>query len=226
MTPAEEWRPITGYEGLYEVSNHGRVRSLDRWVDSPNRWGGVSRQHRPGRILAQKRKKTPTHAYAVVTLSRDGVPDTRPVHLLVLETFVGPRPPGGWGRHGPIGISDNGVWNLSWGTPSDNAYDRVRDGNDVKTNLTHCPWGHRLALVNLDPWWWETKGFRRCRACALTGSWGRYRGLNPGDEAWLAEAHRRYDEILHFGHPLDYRQGGVRWTPSDGYATLTASNRT
>lgn len=213
MTHQEQWRPVVGYEGLYEVSDLGHVRSLDRTVRSPNRWGGVTEYRRPGRVLAPKHKTVGTHRYAIVTLSRDGVPTTRSVHVLVLEAWVSPRPAGAWGRHGPAGLGDNGRVNLSWGTPAENAQDRIRDGNDAKKNATHCPWGHRLHTPNLVP----DQEVRRCRACACTQMWGHGRGLRPGDAPWLAEAHRRYDEILHFGHPLDYRSaphaGRPRWTP-------------
>jgi hypothetical protein len=206
----EEWRPVVGWEDLYEVSDQGRVRSLDRWVEGRNRGNTITRYRKAGRVLRPKRKKKPTAAYALVSLARDGTVTTISVHTLVLEAWVGPRPPGAWARHGPLGLTYDGVTNLSWGTPQDNAQDRLNEGHDHKTNLTHCPWGHRLAEPNLDPWW-AAKGTRRCRACALTQSWGNYRGLHPRDPEWQAEAHRRYDEILHFGRPINYSK--QRWTP-------------
>jgi hypothetical protein len=205
----EQWRPVVGWEGLYEVSDQGRVRSLDRWVTAPNRWGSTTRYRKPGRVLAVKRKKKSTHAYAVVILSRDAVPKTRAVHALVLEAWVGPRPPGAWARHGPRGLIYDGVSNLSWGTPKENGEDRRRDGHH------RCPWGHRLDHPNLDLHWWNERGSRRCRACALTTNWGTARKIPVGSDEWLVEAHRRYEEILHFGEPINYRTGRPRWTPGD-----------
>lgn len=213
----EHWRAIVGWEGLYEVSDLGRVRSLDHLVEAVGKGGATRRYIQRGRVLATKRKKIKAHAYAFVNLSKNGKVTTRYVHHLVLEAFVGPCPPRQWARHGPAGLMDNRLTNLSWGTPGDNAHDRKRDGTDVKVNQTHCPWGHELVEPNLDPSQ-TVRGFRRCFACALTQMWGNYRGLRPGDAEWLTEAHRRYAEILHFGRPLNYRlkvnqypQGG-RWT--------------
>lgn len=214
----ETWRPVEGYVGLYEVSDLGRVRSLDRVAERANRWGGVSRDRLVGRVLTEKRKLIKgAYSYAFVNLSRDGVVSTHQVHVLVLKAFVGPRPPGAWARHGPAGLMDNRLTNLSWGTPSENAHDRKRDGIDTKVNAIECPWGHKLAPPNLDPSM-EKRGFRRCRACALTQLWGNTRDVGPGDPTWLAEAHRRYAEILHFGAPLNYRLATnlrperARWT--------------
>lgn len=128
-TTREVWRPVVDFEGLYDVSNLGRIRSCDRWVEAPTRWGSTTRYHKPGRVLREQRKLIKgTYSYAVVNLSRDGIVTTHQVHALVLTAFVGPRPPGKWARHGPAGLMDNRLSNLSWGTPSDNAYDRVRDG--------------------------------------------------------------------------------------------------
>lgn len=219
----EEWRPIVGYDGLYEVSSHGRVRSVDRWVETPNRWGGITRYHKPGRVLAQKRKKQRLHAYAVVNLSSGGVVGTSAVHRLVLEAFVGPCPDGMETRHRDGNLFDNRLSNLKWGTPSENARDRVTHGTHHQASQTHCPYGHELAAPNLDPTQ-EARGYRRCFACALTQMWGRRLDLRPGDSDWVVEAHRRHAEILHFGRAINYRfkvnRGTLadprpRWVPGD-----------
>jgi hypothetical protein len=217
---AEQWRPVLGFEGLYSVSDQGRVRSLDRTIEAGNRWGGVSRQQRPGRVLAPRvktlRKLTGNvYTYASVNFSRDGVITTHAVHRLVLEAFVGPCPPGQETCHGPGGSTDNRLVNLRWGTYSENAYDRVRDGTHHQASQECCPYRHPLVAPNLDPNQLAL-GYRRCFACALTQMWGRNL---PGDELWLAEAHRRFAEIQHFGQPLNYRlavnrrPSGARWTP-------------
>lgn len=107
---AEEWRALPGYEG-YEVSNFGRVRSYKKYK-------------RPV-ILRQKQKD----GYRFVCLvGRDGTSPYRPVHHLVLETFVGPRPTGMETRHlNDVGI-DNRLENLRWGTKTENQADRERNG--------------------------------------------------------------------------------------------------
>jgi hypothetical protein len=63
----EEWRPVVGYEGRYEVSSHGRVRSLG--FDSANRWGTKNAARR-NRVLSTFAVKG--HGYRAVTLVTDG----------------------------------------------------------------------------------------------------------------------------------------------------------
>jgi len=114
----ELWLPVAvpGYEHLYEVSNKGRVRSLRRFTQRG--WAG-------GQVLKQRLN---LRGEMHVGLSRDGVVRDRRVHLLVLEAFVGPRPAGMMGLHGPAGRLDNSLGNLRWGTPVENQADRLRDG--------------------------------------------------------------------------------------------------
>lgn len=124
MERAERWRPVTEYEGLYEVSDHGRVRSTDRTVVSANRWGGLTRSIR-GQLL---KPGLDNHGYARVSLCRAGKKTFKKVHRLVCEAFLGPRPSGMVTRHGPGGQLDNRLANLSYGTPAQNHQDKIRDG--------------------------------------------------------------------------------------------------
>lgn len=121
----ERWLPVVGWEGLYEVSDRGRVRSLDRWV--PNKWG--SQTLRTGVIL--KPGIDQRMGYRRVALCAEGKVKHWPVHRLVLTAFAGPCPEGQHGRHGPGGPADN-RWpeNLCWGTPLENHADMKRDGTD------------------------------------------------------------------------------------------------
>lgn len=75
-----EWRPVPGYEGRYEVSDQGQVRSLPRT--------SITGRKVPGRILSTE---TESAGQKKVTLYRDGKRDTRRVYLLVAEAFQ--RPP-------------------------------------------------------------------------------------------------------------------------------------
>jgi NUMOD4 motif len=128
---SERWRPVRDYEGLYEVSDRGQVRSLDRQVvvEMPGGYKIAS-----GRTVRTYRGKTlkwwiGTDGYPQVTLSRGGVQTHVRVHILVLEAFTGPCPPGQEARHGPAGRSDPGLSNLrGWGTRIENLDDRVTDG--------------------------------------------------------------------------------------------------
>ena len=75
----EVWLPIIGYEGLYEVSNCGRVKSLDRWANNRGKM-----QFRPERILSPRRNKL---GYESVSLCKEGNVNVRLVHRLVAEAF-------------------------------------------------------------------------------------------------------------------------------------------
>lgn len=139
VTPHERWRPVVGWEDLYEVSDRGRVRSLDRWVPH-----GVGMRFHAGRIL----KPAPHNAgYPKVNLCRGKDGGYRRkcayVHRLVLEAFEGPCPPGMEACHGPGGPDDN-RWpesGLHWGTLEENGHDKVRDGTIVR--------GERVAVSKL-----------------------------------------------------------------------------
>jgi hypothetical protein len=121
-TGTERWKPVPDWEGLYEVSDLGRVRSLDRVV--PTSRG--SRRYR-GRLLHPHIR---SDGYPEVTLCNPGEQVKRMVHLLVLEAFVSACPEGQEALHGPAGKLDASLPNLHWGTRSENIRDRLRDGQD------------------------------------------------------------------------------------------------
>lgn len=158
----ESWKPVVGYEGLYDVSSRGRVRSLDREVKYSN---GSTHLHR-GRVL----KFTPMHGYSTVCLAKNGTRKTSYVHLLVLEAFVGPRPPKMEGCHRDDVQTNNNLSNLRWDTPSENRRDIIRNGNNYELKKTHCPQGHELSLPNLNPSDIK-RGKRVCRSCKIARSW-------------------------------------------------------
>jgi hypothetical protein len=121
----ERWLPIAGYEGLYEVSDHGRVRSLDRKL--PYADGRVCIWK--GRIL---RQSFSAGVYPKVALSKNCRQATRTVHRLVLETFVGPCPDGMEGCHNDGDPTNNHLSNLRWDTPLSNSDDKIRHGTTAK----------------------------------------------------------------------------------------------
>lgn len=149
----EEWRPVVGYEGYYEVSDLGRVRSVDRVSNIGRRLKGKAMKQTAG-----------SHGYLSVSLSREGVVKVRTVHSLVLEAFVGARPEGMEGCHGPNGVGDNRLSQLRWDSRRENALDRVRHGTHSMVNRAKCPRGHPLEGANLVPSKWA-RGFRECLAC-------------------------------------------------------------
>ncbi len=139
---SEQWRWVPGYEGLYEVSDQGRVYS-----------------HHSKHILKPARER-----YLYVNLVKDRRNKRFTVHKLVMLAFVGPRPEGLQVRH-LDGKSYNCIRsNLAYGTVSENNYDRVRHGTHQEARKTHCIHGHEFTPENTAI---TRNGSRRCRACAL-----------------------------------------------------------
>jgi len=119
----EEWRPVVGYEGLYEVSSLGQVRSLDRTVVLGNTRKNVERKLK-GKILKQHKDKKGTW---YVNLNNYGLSRTS-VHSLVARAFLGPTPEGKEICHGEGGRDNHAVSNLSFKTHEQNMKeDRERD---------------------------------------------------------------------------------------------------
>lgn len=79
MTNADKWRDIKGYEGLYQVSNHGKIKSLERY----------KKNHSKLKKVNEKILKTATnrYGYCIVVLSKNGISHTYTVHKLVMESF-------------------------------------------------------------------------------------------------------------------------------------------
>lgn len=115
---SERWLPVLGYEGLYEVSDRGSVRALER-IDSLKRtW--------PAKVMALHTKED---GHLRVGLRHPGGKQRHHfVHKLVLEAFVGPRPSGMVTRHLNGDPADNSVENICWGTHVDNMADQRRLG--------------------------------------------------------------------------------------------------
>ena len=81
----EEWKDIKGYEGYYQVSNFGQVRSIGRWIDKVTRHGGTCQQYLEGRI----RKVAPMNkGFLAVCISKEGIHKTLLVHRLVAMAFI------------------------------------------------------------------------------------------------------------------------------------------
>jgi DNA-binding transcriptional regulator YiaG len=117
MTAGETWKVIPGYEGLYEVSDQGRVRGLDRHVKHSK--GGL-RLHRGKIISPDYALKYPQHH-----LHKDGKQRTHYTHQLVALTFIGPRPDRDYQvAHKDGNPRNNTPSNLYYATPSQNAEDK------------------------------------------------------------------------------------------------------
>jgi hypothetical protein len=123
QTIAEEWRSVNGHPG-YEVSNLGKVRSWRK-----GGWWRLNDQMTKLRELPRTLRTHPHRTgYRRVTLPTGTGYRHHFVHELVLEAFIGPRPPGGVACHGNGIKTDNRPENLRWGTPADNSADSLRHG--------------------------------------------------------------------------------------------------
>lgn len=171
--------PVSGFD--YEVSDSGLVYSMPRVV--------VRGNGRPYTCREKQLKPWYNGSHLQVELHRGDQKTYRYVHILVLEGFVGARPPGGRGLHRDDNPWNNNVSNLYWGTMQDNALDRVRNGRDHNANKVECKRGHPLTGSNLAPWSRPKK--RICWACnranTLANSHGRAR-----DEPYVTMLAERY----------------------------------
>lgn len=120
----ENWKAIPGFEGLYEVSDQGRVRNLERTVTVRGRSDGQTAKTIRERIL----RPGLSSGRPVVNLHADTKRRHALVHHLFLEAFVGPRPDGTECRHLDDNRQNNTLRNLEWGTRRENMADRKRNG--------------------------------------------------------------------------------------------------
>lgn len=149
-----EWRAVPGYEGLYEVSDDGQVRSLPRFH--------VRRE----RILALTSKSA---GYPHVRLCRTKASQISfKVHVLVARAFIGLPSPGQEIRHLNGDRMDNRLDNLCYGTRAENVQDAVRHGTQWKVALTHCPHGHPYDDTNTGYARGHKDNFKRvCLTCQV-----------------------------------------------------------
>ncbi|GEM_PF-730982 len=121
----EIWKDIVGLEGWYQVSDLGRVRSVDR--DFVDRRG--HRRFFPGAMIVITDDGA---GYQKFLSHKAGVKKNMTVHTCVLEAFTGPAPAGLECCHGNGNRKDNRHSNLRWGTKAENAKDRELHGTAIK----------------------------------------------------------------------------------------------
>ena len=121
----EVWKDIPGYEGKYQASTEGRIRSVDRIVFSKNWYTGEPFSRRiKGQILRPGRFCKNGHVSVVLGHGAVG----SPVHQLIMRTFVGPPPVGEEVRHKNGDPTDNRLCNLEYGTRTENILDVFYQG--------------------------------------------------------------------------------------------------
>lgn len=104
----EYWKPVVGYEGLYEVSNWGRVKSVKRLVKSPRGYRTVCE-----RILKPTKD---SHGYLCVSLHKEGKMKFVKIHRLVAEAFLDNTDNLPCVNHKDENPLNNVVSNLEWCT--------------------------------------------------------------------------------------------------------------
>jgi hypothetical protein len=118
----ENWKPVVGFEGVYEVSDYGRVRS----------------------VKTNQIKAYTKHVYDLrpfMNLWKENKQKVVRPHTLVLTAFVGPRPKGMECCHNDGNPWNNCLTNLRWDTPRNNQLDRIKHGTSNR--------GERCAAAKL-----------------------------------------------------------------------------
>lgn len=88
MKMMEIWKDIKDYEGLYQCSNFGRVKSVDRYVEQKDRNGNTYKRIMKGKIIKQHKHNSNNKYYYTVSLSKDGKVTPHYVHIITAETFL------------------------------------------------------------------------------------------------------------------------------------------
>lgn len=179
MDPENQtWRAIPGYEGMYEVSDCGNVRSIER--DCPHPLKKEKVQRRKGKLIAPGRSSK--YGHLKVGLCKNGKRSSHHVHQLVLAAFVGPRPKNMEVRHLNGNPSDNRLVNLAYGTRKENAEDAKRHGT-LKTRGENVS----KAKKGISTVWCERHGMAK-----LTADQVRQMKKDFMDGITSAEAGRKY----------------------------------
>lgn len=148
---SDEWRAVPGFEGVYEVSDLGRVKRVRPGRGTRLGTGGILKP-----ILSSR------DGYARVSLSVDGRVQVHTIHSLVAKAFIGPPQPGLEVCHCDGNPGNNRVGNLRWDTHAENNLDVVRHGRHHNAIKDECVNGHAFDAENT---YVRPVGGRDCKRC-------------------------------------------------------------
>lgn len=124
----EIWKDVPNYEGKYQVSNKGRVKSIKRTV----KHNGSKTRTFPEKILKPNKV---SFDYLQVTLYNNGKRKCRYIHNLVMESFIGKKPNGYEVNHIDEDKSNNQLENLEYITRKENNNYGTRIERMIKSNV-------------------------------------------------------------------------------------------
>ena len=133
MAGYEVWLPVVGFEGFYEVSDLGRVRSILRSVRKTPAKKAAYDHVVPARVMSASLRS----GYPSVTLYREGVKTRHSVHRLVARAFIGSCPPGAFVCHCDGNPMNSHAVNLRYDTPRENSADMIRHGRSLVGKRNH-----------------------------------------------------------------------------------------
>ena len=130
---AECWRPVKGYEGRYEVSDLGRIRSIQRTIRKSSKSRSSYDYTVPARMMRQPLRA----GYPSVTLYRDAVKVRESVHRIVAAAFLGAVSDGLVVCHIDGDRRNNRASNLRLDTPAANSADMISHGKSLVGTRNH-----------------------------------------------------------------------------------------
>lgn len=145
---AEIWKAVKGFEGLYEVSNLGRVKSLERITQSSSKNGNVYERKTHGRTLKQYVDR---YGYMKVILTKEGKPYYFTVHRLVAIAFVENPHSKKCVDHIDCNRTNNHSDNLRWVTVDENlqhSHNLGRQKWNAKPVIATSPSGKKYVFVS------------------------------------------------------------------------------
>lgn len=160
---SEQWLPVVGYEGYYEVSDLGNVRSVDRVVVSRT---GIPRALKGKKLSLVEKSGDRGGMYWQVNLSRDAQAKGITVHQMVAAAFLGERPPGFDVCHANGNGQDNRAENLRYASRVENMQDAKNHGTLRFSGHVECSRGHRVSEENdYSTGVRKRNGWVTCKAC-------------------------------------------------------------